>query len=311
MKVLITGGAGFIGSHIVDVLIDRGHRVVVVDNLLTGFADNVNPTAKFYQMSIRDQGLAEVFQQEGPEIVIHHAAQMVIQRSVADPVFDAQENILGSLNVIINSVRFGVRKLLYASSGGAIYGEPEYLPVDERHPINPVSEYGASKHAVEHYLYLYGHRNRLNYVVLRYSNVYGPRQNPAGEAGVVAIFASQMLRGERPTIFGSGDKTRDYIHVFDVVDANLLAMERGENATFNLGSGTETSDQEMFDTQADVLGYTGSPLYAPVRPGEIHRICLDSSKAQRELNWYPKFSLRHGLSQTAEHYKLLARQASR
>ncbi len=311
MKVLVTGGAGFIGSHIVDALIDRGHLVVVVDNLLTDFADNVNPTAKFYQMSIRDQGLAGVFQQEDPEIVIHHAAQMVIQKSVADPVFDAQENILGSLNVIINSVRFSVRKLIYASSGGAIYGEPEYLPVDEKHPINPISEYGASKHAVEHYLYLYGRRNRLNYVVLRYSNVYGPRQNPGGEAGVVAIFASQMLRGERPTIFGSGDKTRDYIHVFDVVEANLLAMERGANAIYNLGTGIETSDQEMFDTQAGILGYTGSPLYAPVRPGEIHRLCLDSSKVQKELSWHPKFDLRQGLSQTAEHYKVLARRVPR
>ena len=148
-------------------------------------------------------------------------------------------------------------------------------------------------------------------MVLRYSNVYGPRQNPGGEAGVVAIFASQMLRGERPTIFGSGDKTRDYNHVFDVVEANLLAMERGENATYNLGTGIETSDQEMFDTLADVLGYTGSPLYASVRPGEIHRICLDSSKAQKELSWHPEFSLRQGLSQTAEHYKLLAGRASR
>lgn len=305
MKVLVTGGAGFIGSHLADVLIQQGHQVVVVDNLSTGFVDYVNPAAKFYQMSVCDPELAEVFQQERPDMVNHHAAQMIIQRSVADPVFDARENILGSLNVLHHCIHFGVSKLIYASSGGTIYGEPKYLPVDEEHPINPVSEYGVSKHTVEHYLYLYGLRDGLNYVVLRYPNVYGPRQNPRGEAGVVAIFASQMLRGERPTIFGSGDKTRDYTHVLDIIEANLLSMERGEKATYNLGTGLETSDQEMFDALAQALGYTGSPIYAPVRQGEIHRICLDSSKAQKELGWKPRFTLKGGLLQAAEYYKSL------
>lgn len=311
MKVLVTGGSGFIGSHLVDALIDRGHQVVIVDNLCTGFIDNVNPAAKFYQMSVCDQELAEVFQQEKPELVNHHAAQMIIKRSVENPMFDAQENILGSLNVIHHCIQFGVRKLIYASSGGAIYGEPKYLPVNEEHPINPISEYGVSKHTVEHYLHLYGLRNGLNYVVLRYSNVYGPRQNPGGEAGVVAIFASQMLRGERPTIFGSGDKTRDYTHVFDIVDANLLSMEQGERAIYNLGTGVETSDQAMFDALAKALGYTGSPIYTSARPGEIYRICLDSSKAQKELGWKPRFTLGEGLSQATEYYKSLAGLASR
>ena len=311
MKVLVTGGSGFIGSHLVDALIDRGHQVVIVDNLCTGFINNVNPAAKFYQMSVCDQELAEIFQQEKPELVNHHAAQMIIKKSVENPMFDAQENILGSLNVIHHCIQFGVQKLIYSSSGGAIYGEPKYLPVDEEHPISPISEYGVSKHTVEHYLHLYGLRNGLNYVVLRYSNVYGPRQNPGGEAGVVAIFASQMLRGERPTIFGSGDKTRDYTHVFDIVEANLLSMEHGEKATYNLGTGVETSDQEMFDALAKALGYTGSPLYVPARPGEIHRICLDSSKAQQELGWKPRFTLGEGLSQATEYYKSLAGLASR
>ncbi|MBE9502265.1 MAG: NAD-dependent epimerase/dehydratase family protein [Chloroflexi bacterium] len=311
MKVLVTGGSGFIGSHLVDALIDRGHQVVIVDNLCTGFINNVNPAAKFYQMSVCDQELAEVFQQEKPELVNHHAAQMIIKRSVENPMFDAQENILGTLNVIHHCIQFGVQKLIYASSGGAIYGEPKYLPVDEEHPINPISEYGVSKHTVEHYLHLYGLRNGLNYVVLRYSNVYGPRQNPGGEAGVVAIFASQMLRGERPTIFGSGDKTRDYTHVFDIVDANLLSMERGQRAIYNLGTGVETSDQAMFDALAKALGYAGSPLYTSARPGEIHRICLDSSKAQKELGWKPRFTLGEGLSQATEYYKSLAGLASR
>lgn len=225
--MLVTGGAGFIGSHLVDALVERGDEVVVIDNLSTGFQGNANPHAKLYKLSINDTGLAEVFEREKPQIVSHHAAQVDLRRSVAEPLFDVQENILGSLNVIVNSVHYGVENLIYASSGGAVYGEPQYLPVDENHPINPISQYGVSKHTVEHYLRLYALQYGLNYVVLRYPNVYGPRQNPLGEAGVVAIFARQMLRGERPTIFGSGDKTRDYTHVSDVVTAHLIAMERG------------------------------------------------------------------------------------
>lgn len=303
MKVLVTGGAGFIGSHIVDALIEQGHRVVVVDNLATGFLENINPGARFYKMSVCDAELTNIFEQERPEIVSHQAAQMVITRSMDEPIFDAQENIQGSLNVILNCVRFGVRKIIYASSGGAVYGEPQYLPVDEKHPISPLSQYGISKHTVEHGLYLYGLQYRLNYVVLRYPNVYGPRQNPDGEAGVVAIFASQMLRGEEPTIFGSGDKTRDYTYVSDVVAANLLAMERGNNAIYNIGTGVETSDRKIFDILAEVLGYSGNPVYAPVRPGEIYRICLDATKAQKELGWQARLSLEEGLLQIVTHYQ--------
>lgn len=303
MKVLVTGGAGFIGSHITDALIKQGHQVVVVDNLATCLLENINPNVKFYKMSVCDAELTNIFERERPEIVSHQAAQMVIAKSVDEPIFDAQENILGSLNVILNCVRFRVKRIIYASSGGAIYGEPRYLPVDETHPINPLSQYGISKHTVEHYLYLYGLQYRLNYVVLRYPNVYGPRQNPDGEAGVVAIFAGQMLRGEKPTIFGSGDKTRDYTHVSDVVAANLLAMERGNNAIYNIGTGVETSDREMFDTLAKVLGYSGNPLYAPVRTGEIYRIYLDATKARKELGWQARLSLKEGLAQTVSYYQ--------
>lgn len=303
MKVLVTGGAGFIGSHIVDALIEQGHQVVVIDNLATGFLGNANHDAKFCKMSICDTELANVFEQERPEIVIHQAAQVVITKSVAEPVFDAQENILGSLNVIFNCVRFGIKRIIYASSGGAVYGEPQYLPVDEKHPINPLSQYGVSKYAVERYLHVYALQHGLNYVVLRYSNVYGPRQNPSGEAGVVAIFAGHMLKGEQPTIFGSGDKTRDYIHVSDVVAANLLAMELGKNTIYNIGTGVETSDQEMFSTLAKVLEYSGKPIYAQVRTGEIHRICLDATKAQKELGWHSRLSLEEGLLQTVSYYQ--------
>lgn len=303
MKILVTGGAGFIGSHLVDALVERDDEVVVVDNLSTGCRENVNPQAKLYELSVGDLGLADIFERERPDIISHHAAQIDLRRSVAEPLFDAQENILGSLNVIVNSIRYGVKNYIYASSGGAVYGEPQYLPVDENHPINPTSQYGVSKHTVEHYIHLYALQRGLNYVVLRYPNVYGPRQNPLGEAGVVAIFTRQMLGGERPTIFGSGDKTRDYTHVSDVVSANLLAMEQGKNAICNIGTGVETSDQEIFDALAEALGYDGSPLYTSVRPGEIQRICLDWSKAERELGWRPQLSLKEGIAKTVAYFK--------
>jgi len=303
LKILVTGGAGFIGSHLVDALIERGDEVVVVDNLSTGCRENVNPKTELYELSVGDLGLADIFERERPDIVSHHAAQIDLRRSVAEPLFDAQENILGSLNVIVNAVRYGVRNFIYASSGGAVYGEPQYLPVDENHPINPTSQYGVSKHTVEHYLHSYALQYGLNYVVLRYPNVYGPRQNPLGEAGVVAIFARQMMGGERPTIFGSGDKTRDYTHVSDVVSANLLAMEQGKNAICNIGTGVETSDQEIFDALAAALGYDSAPLYTSVRPGEIQRICLDWSKAERELGWRPQLPLKEGIVKTVAHFK--------
>jgi len=302
MKVLVTGGAGFIGSHVVDSLLERGDEVVVVDNLSTGFEKNINPAARLYQLSIGDSELVEVFEQERPDVVSHHAAQMDLRRSVAEPLFDAHENILGSLNVILSSVRFGVKKLVYASSS-AVYGEVQYLPADEDHPINPISQYGVSKHTVEHYLYLYARQSGLDYVILRYPNVYGPRQNPYGEAGVIAIFARHMLRGERPTIFGQGDKTRDYTHISDVVQSNLLAMERGFNTIYNIGTGVETSVKQIFDTLAEALDYKGSPTYASDREEEMHRICLDWGKAQRELGWYPKLTLKEGILNTVEYYK--------
>jgi UDP-glucose 4-epimerase len=302
MKVLVTGGAGFIGSHLVDALIKQGYQVVVVDNLSTGRLENVNPAATFYQVDICNSELDGIFEKERPEFVNHQAAQTVIQKSNEDPALDARQNILGSLNLILQCLRFGVKKIVYASSAG-IYGEPEYRPVDESHPVVPISYYGISKHTVEHYLHLAHRQHSLSYVVLRYSNVYGPRQNPKGEAGVVAIFTRQMLQGERPTIFGKGDKTRDYVYVADVVMANLLAIKKSINGFYNIGTGVETSDQEMFNLLADLTGYQGDPHYAPVRKGEIYKICLDGSKAQKELGWQPQFLLREGLRETVNYYR--------
>ena len=303
MKVLVTGGAGFIGSHVVDALIPQGYQVVVVDNLSTGRLENINPAATFYQADICNSELEGIFEKERPELVNHQAARTVIQKSNEDPALDAKQNILGSLNLILQCLRFGVKKTVYASSGGAVYGEPKYRPVDESHPINPISYYGISKHTVEHYLHLAHLQHMLSYVVLRYSNVYGLRQNPKGEAGVVAIFNRQMLQGERPTIFGKGDKTRDYVYIADVVMANLLAMEKSINGVYNIGTGVETSDHEMFDLLAGLTGYKGNPHYAPVRKGEIYKICLDYSKAHNEIGWQPRFLLREGLRETVNYYR--------
>jgi len=300
---MVTGGAGFIGSHLVDAMINNGYEVVIVDNLSTGFKKNINPKAKFFKMDICDKKLTDVFRMERPQIVCHHAAQTVVTRSMSDPVFDAKQNILGSINVLLNCTESNVSKLIYASSGGAVYGEPQYRPVDENHPINPLSPYGISKHVVEHYLQLYGTELGLDYVVLRYANVYGSRQNPKAEAGVVAIFAMQMLGGKQPVIYGSGDKTRDYVHVSDVVAANLLALNKGRQAIYNIGTGIETSDQQMFDTLAHLLRYKGHPQYAPVRKGEISRISLECKNAQSVLGWQPRFSLKDGLAQAINYYR--------
>lgn len=304
IKVLVTGGAGFIGSHVADRLIEEKYEVVIVDDLSTGFRENVNLKAKFYEVNICDkEKIEQIFETEKPDFINHHAAQMDVRKSTEDPVFDANSNILGSLNIIINSVRTGVKKIIYISSGGAVYGEPEYLPVDEKHPINPTCQYGISKHTVEHYLFMYALHYGLKYTVLRYPNVYGPHQNPYGEAGVVAIFIGKMLNGEQPVIFGTGNQTRDYVCVDDVVDSNILALTNGDNQIYNIGTGTEISVHKILNLLQKILKIEIASIYGKKRLGEIERICLDASKAEKELGWRPTYTLTEGLTKTARHFK--------
>lgn len=303
-KVLVTGGAGFIGSNLVDELIESGHLVVIIDDLSTGFARNLNPQAKFYLADIRDAALMrKIFDLEAPEIVNHHAAQMDVRRSVEEPVFDAECNIIGGINLIKESVEHSAEKFVYVSTGGAVYGEPDELPVTEEHAVNPECPYGITKHTVEHYLHLYHGLYGLNYTVLRYPNVFGPRQNPLGEAGVNAIFIHQMLCGKTPTIFGDGEQLRDYVYVKDIVDANLAAMVKGDNLILNIGSGVGTSVNQIYRGLQEIIGFEQKAVYAPARAGEIYKIYLDAAKAKRELGWEPRISFKEGLKRTVEWHR--------
>lgn len=303
MKILVTGGAGFIGSHVVDALLADGHDVIVVDDLSTGRRQNLNPKARFYQMDIRDPGLAAVFEHERPEVVDHHAAQMDVRRSVAEPLFDADVNVRGSLNLLELARTFGTRKVVYISTGGAVYGEPRYLPCDEDHPIDPICQYGVSKHVVEHYLYVYRHLYGLDYTVLRYPNVYGPRQNPHGEAGVVAIFTGRMLAGKPVTINGNGQQERDFVYVADCARANVLALNKGSGGIYNLGSNRGISVNWLFAALAKIIGYSSQPMLAPARPGETFKIVLDGRRAQADLDWSPTVSFEQGLQHTVSYFR--------
>jgi UDP-glucose 4-epimerase len=311
---------------VVDALIEEGHSVVVVDDLSSGKREHVHHDAKFHQLDIRSPDLERVFAEERPEVVNHHAAQVDVRVSTADPIFDADVNILGSLNLLECARSHGVEKLIYASTGGAVYGEPTYLPCDEDHPVEPICPYGISKLAVEHYLYLYRQSHGLEYTILRYANVYGPRQDPFGEGGVVAIFARQMVEGEQVVINGSGEQERDFVYVDDIVRANLvamerghgetynlgrgvgtsvneLAMERGHGETYNLGRGVGTSVNELFATMQQMTGYAEEPVHGPPQPGETFKIYLDAGKARGGLHWESEVTLEEGLRRTVDHFR--------
>ncbi len=304
MRILVTGGAGFIASHVADAYIKLGNEVAIVDDLSRGSQANVNPAARFYLGDIRDEHFVKsVFENERPDVVNHHAAQMDVRRGVREPLFDASVNILGSLNILQSAVAFHTKRIIYVSTAGAAYGEPEMLPVPEDSPINPITPYGISKHTVEHYLFTYRVLYGLEYVVLRYGNVYGPRQSSQGEAGVFAIFFEQLLAGDQPVIYGDGSKVRDYVYIDDVARANVLALERGNGEIFNIAGGVETTDQEVFDTVQELAGSAGvRPRYVARRPGEIEKIRLDISKAESQLGWRPQVSLRDGAKKTAAYF---------
>lgn len=304
MKVLVTGGAGFIGSHVADAYVAEGYEVVVVDNLSTGRKENLNPAASLYQVDIRDEkALAEVFEKEKPDYVSHQAARAQVRESMDNPVLYAEVNIIGSLNVLQLCRQYKVKKTVYASTGGAVYGEPEYLPADEGHPVNPLDPYGASKHHVEHYLYLYKVNWGLPYTILRYPNVYGPRQDPYGEAGVVAIFTGQMLSDGQPIINGAGEQERDFVYVGDIAQANLLAIGRGDGEIFNIGTGVGTSINTVFRLLKKTTGYSGAEIHASAKAGEVFKIYLDASKARNELGWAERVTLEEGLLRTVEYFR--------
>ncbi len=299
MRVLITGGAGFIGSHLVQACLERGDEVAVLDNLSTGRRSQLFGPALFYEVDLRDrEDVYQVLEEVRPQVVFHLAAQMSVTVSTREPERDAEENILGSLHLLKAALHYGVNRVVYASTGGAVYGKPAYLPVDEAHPICPLSEYGISKHTVEHYLDLYERRYGMKATILRYPNVYGPRQRPDGEAGVVAIFARQLLQGEQPVIYGDGSKTRDYVYIDDLVRAHFLALETPDRGIYNLGSAQETTDLQVYETVRRAVGRKQQPEFQPVRTGEVRRICLDSRKALRELGWFPEVPFQTGVENT-------------
>ncbi len=302
-RVLVTGGAGFIGSNLVDRLIAEGYDIAVVDNLSTGKVENINPKARFYKLDIQSPELEDVFKKEKPDYVSHHAAQIDVRKSVSDPIFDAQANVLGTINVFQSSVNYKVKKVVYISSGGAIYGEQEVFPATEEHPARPISPYGITKLTGEHYLHYFKEVFGLEYVVLRYANVYGPRQDPYGEAGVVAIFTQKMIKGEQPTINGDGENKRDYVYVGDVIEANIAAIKSNASGAFNIGTGIETSVNQLFEGLKEITGARIKEKHGPAKPGEQIRSVLDYTKAKRILNWTPKVGLKEGLTKTWEWFK--------
>jgi UDP-glucose 4-epimerase len=303
MKILVTGGAGFIGSHVVDQMIAANHDVVIVDDLSSGRKSNINPQARFYQLDIRSPELRDVFSSEHPEVVCHHAAQIDVRKSMSDPFFDADVNILGPISLANLAREYEVRKFIHISSGGAVYGEPVYVPCDEKHPVQPLCFYGASKFTFELYLYIYRENFGLDYTVLRYPNVYGPRQDPHGEAGVVAIFTGQMLKNQPVTVNGNGEQVRDFVYVTDCAKANLLVLNAGSGKVYNLGWGVGTTINQIFSSLKDITGFQQEAHYGPPKAGETFRIYLDANRANIDLGWQPDVNLQEGLTRTVAYFR--------
>lgn len=301
-KILVTGGAGFIASHTAEALIREGHKVAVLDNLSSGKRANVPKNAEFFEADITDkEGLERVFSSFKPEVVNHHAAQISVNRSVREPGFDAAQNILGSINLLEVASTSGVKRFMFASTGGALYGDAPKIPSDEQTPVVPLAPYGIAKASIEHYIRFYKNEHGIETVVLRYANVYGPRQDPYGEAGVVAIFSLKALAGEECTVYGSGDQTRDFVFVKDIARANVLAIE-GPQGTYNIGTGQETSINELFN-EFKKINPDLSVKHADARPGEVFRSLLDASLAKKELGWMPSVNLSTGIIETFEWFR--------
>ncbi|MDR1244341.1 MAG: NAD-dependent epimerase/dehydratase family protein [Endomicrobium sp.] len=305
MKVLVTGGAGFIGSNIVDALVEKKNSVVVIDNLSSGKKENVNKQSKFYKVDICDQKkVLEIFKKEKPQIVIHHAAQIDVRKSIEDPVFDVNVNIIGSINILGACVQTKVKKIIFASSGGTIYGECKAVAPKEDSMPNPLSPYGIAKNSVENYIKFYSEIYGLEYTILRYGNVFGPKQDPHGEAGVVAIFAQRMLKNEDIMVFGDGKQMRDYVYVFDVVDANVKSLTKGKNEVINIGTSKATSVNKLVEVMSRVSGYKKKAIHKPKRGGELFKSFLNINRARKVLEWSPKINLDRGIKITLEYFKM-------
>ncbi len=311
MKVLVTGGAGFIGSHVCDAFQRAGHEVIALDNLSSGKRENLDPRVRLAVMDIRSPEAAELIRSERPQVLCHLAAQMDVRRSVEDPRFDAEANILGMLNLLEAARVSGVKKVIFSSTGGAIYGEQDVFPAPESHATRPVSPYGVSKASGELYLGYYKAQYGLDYVALRYANVYGPRQNPHGEAGVVAIFSQRLVAGQACTIFGDGGQTRDFVFGPDVARANLLAFEKDYVGAINIGTGIETDINRLYALLAEAAGSTQPVTHAPGKPGEQRRSCIDPSLARKVLGWEPTVGVAEGLRKTVEFFRAKAREPAR
>ncbi|MFC1898478.1 NAD-dependent epimerase/dehydratase family protein [Candidatus Cloacimonadota bacterium] len=306
MKIIVTGGAGFIGSNVVDEYIRLGHEVIVIDNLSTGSRKNLNPAAKFYEIDIRDKKLEEVFAREEPDVINHHAAQISVPISVQDPLLDADVNAKGFLNILQNCVKFNVKKVIFISSGGAIYGEAGEYPTTENYDPIPLSPYAIHKFISEKYLHFYHHQYRLNYTVLRYANVFGPRQIPHGEAGVVSIFITNFRDSKTSYLYAFQNEPdgmiRDYIYVKDIVQANVIALDKGNLNSYNIGTGQETTTGQLYREISRQMKVNVESIPGEARPGDIRRSCLNIAKASNELDWHPCYTLDKGIAETIQYF---------
>ena len=302
MKILVTGGAGFIASHIVDRLIELGHTVMVVDNLATGYRENVNPSARFYEMDVRDPEFARLILAERPEVINHHAAQTMVRVSTERPHYDAQVNVLGIINLLTAASQAGVRKVIFASSGGTVYGTCQHLPITEAEPFAPESPYGISKAASEYYLRYFCSNTGVHYTALRYANIFGSRDTISSEH-VITVFAKRLLQGLPPVIHWDGEQAKDYLYVDDVVEANVLALDRGDDQAFNIGSGKPVSVNAIYRLLVELTGVAIKAEHSPKRVGDVRLFYFDCSKAARELGWTPRVSFKDGVTRTLDWFR--------